>query len=143
VVGTNAAKMAVGLGANVTIIDLSQERLKQLDEMFASNVNTIVSNPMNIRRAVAESDLVIGAVLIPGAQAPTLVTEDMIKEMEEGSVIIDVAIDQGGIFETADRMTTHANPTYKKHGVLHYAVSNMPANVPRTATIGLTNATAP
>src|SRR5690625_1064080 len=143
VVGTNAAKMAVGLGANVTIIDLSHERLKQLDDLFGSNVNTIISNPMNISKAVANSDLVIGAVLIPGAKAPKLVTEEMVRNMEEGSVIVDVAIDQGGIFETGDRMTTHDDPTYKKHGVLHYAVANMPANVPRTATIGLTNATAP
>lgn len=141
VVGTNAAKMAVGLGANVTIIDLNQERLKQLDEMFGSSVNTIISNPMNISREIANSDLVIGAVLIPGAKAPKLVTEEMVKNMEPGSVIVDVAIDQGGIFETADRVTTHDDPVYIKHGVLHYAVSNMPANVPRTATIGLTNAT--
>lgn len=143
VVGTNAAKMAVGLGANVTIIDRNQERLKQLDDLFGASVNTIVSNPMNINQAVSQSDLVIGAVLIPGAKAPQLVTEEMVKNMEEGSVIIDVAIDQGGIFETVDQITTHENPVYKKHGVLHYAVPNMPANVPRTATIGLTNATAP
>lgn len=143
VVGANAAKMAVGLGATVTIIDLSSERLKQLDEMFGSTINTIVSNPLNIEKEIADSDLVVGAVLIPGSRAPTLVTEDMVKGMEPGSVIVDVAIDQGGIFETGNRMTTHDNPIYVKHGVLHYAVSNIPGNVPQTATIGLTNATIP
>ncbi|HLS59631.1 MAG TPA: alanine dehydrogenase [Virgibacillus sp.] len=143
VVGTNAVKMAVGLGAMVTVIDLSSERLKQLDDLFGSQINTIISNPMNIAKEVASADVVIGAVLIPGAKAPTLVTEEMVKTMEPGSVIVDVAIDQGGIFETSDRMTTHENPTYTKHGVLHYAVSNIPGNVPRTATIGLTNVTAP
>lgn len=143
VVGANAAKMAVGLGANVTIIDLDPERLKQLDNMFGSAVNTIISNSVNISREIADSDLVIGAVLIPGAKAPKLVTEEMVKDMEAGSVIVDVAIDQGGIFETSDRITTHENPTYMKYGVLHYAVSNIPGNVPRTATIGLTNATSP
>lgn len=143
VVGTNAAKMAAGLGAHVTIMDLNAERLKFLDELFGPSVTTIISNPMNIAREIADSDLVIGAVLIPGSKAPTLVTEEMVKAMQPGSVIVDVAIDQGGIFETADRMTTHDNPTYVKHGVLHYAVSNIPGNVPRTATIGLTNATMP
>lgn len=143
VVGTNAAKIAVGLGANVTIMDLNPERLKELDELFVSNVNTIISNPFNIEREITDSDLVIGAVLIPGSKAPKLVTEEMVAKMEDGSVIVDVAIDQGGIFETADRVTTHDNPTYTKHGVLHYAVSNIPGNVPHTATIGLTNATAP
>jgi len=143
VVGTNAAKRAVGLGANVTIIDLSAERLKQLDELFGGSVSTIISNPMNIGEEVADADLVIGAVLIPGSRAPKLVTEEMVKNMEPGSVIVDVAIDQGGIFETGDRVTTHDNPTYVKHGVLHYAVANIPGNVPHTATVGLTNATAP
>lgn len=143
VVGTNAAKTAIGLGANVTIIDLSPERLKQLDDLFGPSVNTIISNPMNIQDEIKNSDLVIGAVLIPGARAPKLVTEEMVKNMSDGSVIVDVAIDQGGIFETADRITTHDNPTYVKHGVLHYAVANIPGNVPHTATIGLTNATVP
>lgn len=143
VVGTNAAKTAVGLGANVTIIDLSPERLKQLDDLFGPSVNTIISNPMNIQDEIEDSDLVIGAVLIPGSKAPKLVTEEMVKNMGEGSVIVDVAIDQGGIFETGDRITTHANPTYVKHGVLHYSVANIPGNVPHTATIGLTNATVP
>lgn len=143
VVGTNAAKMAVGLGAHVTIIDLNAERLKYLDELFGPAVTTIISNPINIEKEITNADLVIGAVLIPGSKAPTLVTEEMVKKMQPGSVIIDVAIDQGGIFETADQMTTHENPTYLRHGVLHYAVSNIPGNVPRTATIGLTNATSP
>jgi alanine dehydrogenase len=143
VVGTNAAKIAVGLGAEVTIIDLSADRLRQLDDIFGAAVNTLVSNPLNIAEAVAESDLVIGAVLIPGAKAPKLVTEEMIKAMAPGSVVIDVAIDQGGIFETVDRITTHDKPTYEKHGVLHYAVANMPGAVPRTSTIALTNVTVP
>ena len=112
--GTNAAKIAVGLGADVTIIDLSAERLRQLDDIFGNQVKTLMSNPYNIAEAVKESDLVIGAVLIPGAKAPKLVTEEMIKSMEPGSVVVDIAIDQGGIFETTDRITTHDNPTYEK-----------------------------
>ncbi|WNB92215.1 alanine dehydrogenase [Bacillus sp. NEB1478] len=143
VVGTNAAKVAIGLGADVTIIDLSPDRLRQLDDIFGNSIQTLMSNPLNIAQAVAESDLVIGAVLIPGAKAPKLVTEEMIKAMTPGSVIVDVAIDQGGIFETVDRITTHDNPTYDKHGVVHYAVANMPGAVPRTSTIALTNATVP
>jgi alanine dehydrogenase len=143
VVGTNAAKIAVGLGADVTILDLDPERMRELDDIFGKEINTLMSNPMNIAESVAESDLVIGAVLIPGAKAPKLVTEEMIKSMKNGSVIVDVAIDQGGIFETTDRITTHDNPTYEKHGVVHYAVANMPGAVPRTSTIGLTNVTVP
>ncbi|WP_035321937.1 alanine dehydrogenase [Peribacillus kribbensis] len=143
VVGTNAAKIAVGLGADVTIIDLSPERLRQLDDIFGSQIKTLISNPFNIAEAAAESDLVIGAVLIPGAKAPKLVTEDMVKAMSPGSVIVDVAIDQGGIFETVDHITTHDDPTYVKHGVVHYAVANMPGAVPRTSTIALTNVTVP
>ncbi|WP_042223212.1 alanine dehydrogenase [Oceanobacillus manasiensis] len=143
VVGTNAAKIAVGLGADVTIIDLSPERLRQLDDIFGSKINTMISNPLNIGLAISESDLVIGAVLIPGAKAPKLVTDQMVKQMPEGSVIVDVAIDQGGIFETSNRITTHDDPTYTKHGVLHYSVANMPGAVPRTSTIGLTNVTVP
>ncbi|MGD6960690.1 alanine dehydrogenase [Fictibacillus phosphorivorans] len=143
VVGTNAAKVAIGLGADVTIIDLSPDRLRQLDDIFGNSIQTLMSNPLNIAQAVAESDLVIGAVLIPGAKAPKLVTEEMIKSMTPGSVIVDVAIDQGGIFETVDRITTHDNPTYDKHGVVHYAVANMPGAVPRTSTIALTNVTVP
>ncbi|MEN8645086.1 alanine dehydrogenase [Bacillus cereus group sp. BceL062] len=141
--GTNAAKIAVGLGADVTIIDLSAERLRQLDDIFGNRVKTLMSNPYNIAEAVRESDLVIGAVLIPGAKAPKLVTEEMIQSMEPGSVVVDIAIDQGGIFETTDRITTHDNPTYEKHGVVHYAVANMPGAVPRTSTLALTNVTVP
>ena len=142
-VGTNAAKIAIGLGADVTIIDLSPERLRQLDDIFGNQINTLVSNPYNIADAVAESDLVIGAVLIPGAKAPKLVTEEMVKKMKPSSVIVDVAIDQGGIVETLDHITTHDQPTYEKHGVVHYAVANMPGAVPRTSTIALTNVTVP
>ncbi|MEH7392527.1 alanine dehydrogenase, partial [Bacillus sp. JJ1474] len=141
VVGINAAKMAIGLGAQVTIIDLSPERLRQLDDIFGNNIQTLMSNPFNIAQAVKESDLVVGAVLIPGAKAPKLVTEEMVKTMAPGSVVIDVAVDQGGIFETVDHITTHDNPTYEKHGVVHYAVANMPGAVPRTSTIALTNVT--
>lgn len=139
--GTNAAKIAVGLGANVTIIDVNPERLRQLDDIFKNEVTTLMSNAYNIAEAVKESDLVIGAVLIPGAKAPTLVTEEMVEQMSPGSVIVDIAIDQGGIFETTDRVSTHDDPTYVKYGVIHYAVSNMPGAVPRTSTIALTNVT--
>ncbi|WP_085523100.1 alanine dehydrogenase [Tuberibacillus sp. Marseille-P3662] len=143
IVGTNAAKIALGLGANVTMIDLNPERLRELDDIFGNSVQTLMSNPLNIAEAVQASDLLIGAVLIPGAKAPKLVTEDMIKTMHEGSVTVDVAIDQGGIIETSDHITTHDEPTYVKHGVVHYAVANMPGAVPRTSTIGLTNVTVP
>lgn len=143
VVGTNAAKMAIGLGADVTIIDLSADRLRQLDDIFGSQIKTLMSNPLNIAEAVAEADLLIGAVLIPGAKAPKLVIEEMIKAMKPGSVVVDVAIDQGGIVETVDHITTHDQPTYEKHGVVHYAVANMPGAVPRTSTMALTNVTVP
>ncbi|WP_019154835.1 alanine dehydrogenase [Robertmurraya massiliosenegalensis] len=143
VAGTNAAKVAVGLGANVTIIDLNPERLRKLDDIFGSDVTTLMSNPYNIAEAVRDSDLVIGAVLIPGAKAPKLVTEEMIESMSPGSVVVDIAIDQGGIFETTDRITTHDQPTYKKYDIVHYAVGNMPGAVPRTSTIALTNVTVP
>lgn len=141
--GTNAARIALGLGADVTILDVNPKRLQQLEELFDGRVHTIMSNPLNIEEHVKASDLVIGAVLIPGAKAPRLVTEDMIKQMKAGSVVVDIAIDQGGIFETTDRITTHDDPTYIKHGVVHYAVANMPGAVPRTSTIGLNNATLP
>lgn len=141
--GTNAAQVAIGMGARVTVIDLSIERLRQLEEMFGNDVQTLVSNPYNIAHAVEDADLVIGAVLIPGARAPKLVSEEMVKSMKPGSVLVDIAIDQGGIFETSDRITTHDHPTYKKHDVVHYAVANMPGAVPRTSTMGLTNATVP
>jgi len=143
VAGTNAAKMAIGLGAEVTMIDLNPDRLRQLDDIFGKDVTTLMSNPYNIAESVKDSDLVIGAVLIPGAKAPKLVTEAMVKEMKPGSVIVDIAIDQGGIFETTDRITTHDDPTYVKHDVVHYAVANMPGAVPRTSTIALTNVTVP
>jgi alanine dehydrogenase len=132
VAGTNALKIAVGLG-----------RLRELDDIFGNQVSTLMSNPYNIAEAVRESDLVIGAVLIPGAKAPKLVTEEMIQSMEPGSVVVDIAIDQGGSFETSDRITTHDNPTYVKYDVVHYAVANMPGAVPRTSTIALTNVTVP
>jgi len=143
IVGTNAAKMAVGLGANVTIIDVSADRLRQLDDLFQGRVQTLMSNSFNIANAVKKADLLVGAVLIPGARAPRLVTEEMVKSMAPGSVIVDVAIDQGGSIETIDRITTHDNPTYKKHGVIHYAVANMPGAVARTSTLALTNVTVP
>jgi len=141
--GTNAARIAVGMGAEVTILDLNPERLRQLEDIFGSSVQTLISNPYNIAESVKDSDLVIGSVLIPGAKAPKLVTEEMVKTMRPGSVIVDIAIDQGGSFETTDRVTTHDDPTYIKHGVVHYAVANMPGAVPRTATIALTNNTVP
>ncbi|WP_413363093.1 alanine dehydrogenase [Lysinibacillus sp. 3P01SB] len=143
IAGTNAAKIAVGMGADVTIIDLSAERLRQLDDLFGNDVQTLMSNPFNIAESVRTSDLVIGAVLIPGAKAPKLVTEEMIQSMQPGSVVVDIAIDQGGIFETSDRVTTHDDPVYVRHGVVHYAVANMPGAVPRTSTIALTNNTVP
>ncbi|MFJ7638848.1 alanine dehydrogenase [Peribacillus sp. NPDC097264] len=142
-VGTNAAKIAIGLGADVTILDLSPDRLRQLDDIFGNQLTTLISNPFNVAEAVKDADLVIGAVLIPGAKAPKLVTEEMVKSMSPGSVIVDVAIDQGGIFETVDHITTHDNPTYVKHGVVHYAVANMPGAVPQTSTTALTNVTVP
>ncbi|PID20340.1 alanine dehydrogenase [Sporosarcina sp. P3] len=141
--GTNAARVAIGIGAHVTILDLSVERVRQLDEIFGEHIQTLVSNPFNIAKAVKDADLVIGCVLIPGAKAPTLVTEEMVKSMSPGSVVIDIAIDQGGIFETSDRVTTHDDPTYTKHGVIHYAVANMPGAVPQTSTMALTNVTIP
>lgn len=135
VVGTNAAKVAIGLGADVTLIDLSLPRLRQLDDIFGNQLHTLVSTPSNIAEAVAQSDLLIGAVLITGAKAPRLVTEAMVQTMQPGSVIVDVAIDQGGIVETIDHITTHDQPTYVKHGVIHYAVANMPGAVPQTSTL--------
>ncbi|EMR06196.1 Alanine dehydrogenase [Bhargavaea cecembensis DSE10] len=141
--GANAARVAVGMGAKVTVIDLSPERLRQLDDQFGNDIQTLMSNPFNIAEAVKDADLVVGAVLIPGAKAPKLVTEEMVKSMQPGSVLVDIAIDQGGIFETSDRITTHDDPIYEKHGVVHYAVANMPGAVPRTSTMALTNVTVP
>jgi alanine dehydrogenase len=143
VAGTNALKIAVGLGADVSIIDVNPDRLRELDDIFGNQVSTLMSNPYNIAEAVRESDLVIGAVLIPGAKAPKLVTEEMVQSMEPGSVLVDIAVDQGGSFETTDRITTHDDPIYVKHDVVHYAVANMPGAVPRTSTIALTNVTVP
>ncbi len=143
IVGTNAAKMALGMGADVTIIDINANRLRELDDQFHGRLHTLMSNSYNIAHAVKDADLLIGAVLIPGARAPRLVTEEMVKQMAPGSVIVDVAIDQGGSIETIDRITTHSDPTYVKHGVVHYAVANMPGAVPRTSTIALSNVTIP
>lgn len=140
-VGTNAAKIAVGMGARVTIIDKSGDRLNYLDDLFGGRVVTIMSNSYNIACWARKADLLIGAVLLPGAKAPKLVSEEMVKTMSSGSVIVDVAIDQGGSVATIDRVTTHSEPTYVKHGVVHYAVANMPGAVARTSTFALTNAT--
>lgn len=141
--GTNAAKIAIGLGAEVTILDVNPKRLEELDNLFENRINTLMSNEYNIAKAVKEADLAIGAVLIPGSKAPTLVTEEMVKSMEAGSVIVDIAVDQGGIFETASEVTTHDDPVYVKHGIVHYAVANMPGAVPKTSTLALTNVTIP
>ena len=143
VVGTNAAKMAVGLGARVTVIDMSIDRLRYLDDIFNGRIVTVASNSYNIAKWVKQADLLIGAVLIPGAKTPKLVTEEMVKEMKKGSVIVDVAIDQGGSVETSDHVTTHDNPTFEKYGVIHYSVANIPGAVARTSTLALTNATLP
>jgi len=142
VVGHNSAKMACGLGANVTIIDRNLNRLRELDDIYSNSIRTLASNLYTIREAVREADLVVGAVLIPGASAPKLVRRDMISRMKKGAVVVDVAIDQGGCVETA-HATTHTDPIYYVDGVLHYCVSNMPAAVPHTSTFGLTNATVP
>ncbi|REJ22292.1 MAG: alanine dehydrogenase [Paenibacillaceae bacterium] len=142
-VGTNAARIAVGLGADVCVLDINPERLRQLDDLFQGRVKTLISNPHNIAEAVSRADLVVGAVLIPGARAPKLVSADMVRAMNPGSVIIDVAVDQGGSIETIDRITTHDQPTYEKFGVIHYAVANMPGAVARTSTIALSNVTTP
>lgn len=142
IVGTNAAKIAAGLGARVAILDTNLYRLRYLDDVMPKNVITMMSNPYMIREVVRSADLVIGGVLIPGAKAPKLITREMLKEMKEGAVLVDVAIDQGGCFETS-MPTTHDNPTYVVEDVLHYCVANMPGAVPFTSTIALTNATLP
>ncbi|HWV37746.1 MAG TPA: alanine dehydrogenase [Vulgatibacter sp.] len=141
-VGTNAAKMAVGLGAEVTILDTNIDRLAYLDDIFGGRVTTLFSNQHNIHLSVTQSDLVVGAVLIPGAAAPKLVTASMLEEMEDGSVVVDVAVDQGGCIETCVP-TTHDNPTFIKHGVVHYCVANMPGAVAQTSTYALNNVTEP
>ena len=130
-------------GADVTILDVNPARLAELGNIFGNSVTTLMSNEFNIAEQVETADLVIGAVLIPGSKAPTLVTEEMVKTMEAGSVIVDIAVDQGGIVETADKVTTHDDPVYTRHGVLHYAVANMPGAVSKTSTMALTNVTIP
>ncbi len=142
IVGTNAARIALGLGARVTLVDMNLNRLREIDDIFSGRLFTLASNAYNIERAVCEADLVIGSVLIPGAAAPKLVTKAMVSKMKKGAVIVDVAIDQGGCIETA-RPTTHSDPSYKVEGVVHYCVTNMPAAVPNTSTLALTNATFP
>ena len=142
VVGVNALKMAVGLGANVHVLDKNLDRLRYLDDIFGAKIRTLASNPYTVQEAIANADLVIGGVLIPGASAPKLVTRDMLKTMHKGAVIVDVAVDQGGCIETT-HPTTHSDPTYYVDDVLHYCVTNMPGAVPRTSTFALTNATLP
>src|SRR5882762_8558700 len=142
VVGTNAAKIAVGMGAHVTIIDNNLDRLRELDDIFLSKIATLASSAYMIHDAVSQADLIIGAVLVVGAAAPKLVTRSMLKDVPNGAVIVDVAVDQGGCIETT-HPTTHSNPTYYVEGVLHYCVANMPGAVPRTSTFALTNATLP
>ncbi|MCB0505188.1 MAG: alanine dehydrogenase [Cyclobacteriaceae bacterium] len=142
VVGTEAAKMAAGLGADVTIMDLNLNRLRYLDDVMPQNVHTMMSNEYNIREMIKEVDLIVGAVLIPGAKAPKLITKDMLKEMKPGTVLVDVAVDQGGCIETCTP-TTHQEPTFVIDEVIHYCVANMPGAVPYTSTLALTNATLP
>lgn len=142
IVGTQSAKMAAGLGANVTIMDISLPRLRQLADIMPANVETIMSNKYNIAEAIRTADLIVGAVLIPGAKAPHLITRDMLKTMQPGTVVVDVAVDQGGCIETC-KPTTHEDPTYVIDGVVHYCVANMPGAVPYTSTVALTNATLP
>ena len=142
-VGTEAAKMALGLEADVTLLDISEKRLSDLSVQFNGKLHTALSTPENIERCVTQSDLLIGAVLLPGAAAPKLVTEAMVKKMSAGSVIVDVAIDQGGCIETVDHTTSHHDPVFLKHGVLHYSVPNMPGAVPRTSTEALVHVTLP
>ena len=141
--GTHAAKMAIGLGARVSILDINAERLRELDDIFGNQIETVMSSSYNIAEKVAEADLLIGAVLIPGTKAPNLVSEGMVESMTDGSVIVDIAIDQGGCVETIDRVTYHDDPIYIKHGVVHYSVGNMPGAVARTSTLALTNVTLP
>lgn len=140
VVGTNALQMAVGIGARVTVLDKSVDRLRQLDLVYGNRITTLYSNAQTIEESVLSAELVVGGVLVPGAAAPKLVTRDMISRMKAGSVVVDVAIDQGGCFETS-HATTHADPTYVVDGVIHYCVANMPGAVARTSTFALNNAT--
>lgn len=142
IVGANAAKMAIGTGASVTLLDVNLQRLRYLDDLYGGRLKTIMSNKVNIREALSTADLVVGAVLIPGAKAPKLITREMLSVMEPGSVIVDVCIDQGGVLETS-RPTSHSDPIYEVDGVIHYCVSNMPGALARTSTFALTNATFP
>lgn len=142
-VGMNAARIAVGLGAQVTVLDTNLARLRELDQMFGGRVRTVMSNPYNLRAEIAGCDVLVGAVLVPGARAPKIVTTDMVAGMNPGGVVVDVAIDQGGSIETIDHVTTHSRPVYERCGVLHYAVANIPGAVPRTATLALTHVTVP
>ena len=142
IVGTNAAKMACGLGAKVYILDMNLERLRYLSDVMPSNCFLLMSKPSTVRRLIKEADVVVGAVLIPGAKAPRLITRKMLKTMKKGAVLVDVAIDQGGCFETS-KATTHGEPIYTVEGVVHYCVANMPGAVPKTSTLALTNATLP
>lgn len=142
-VGFNAARIANGLGAEVYVFDINADRMAYIDEVSNGTIHTIYNNEYNLSKALKTADLVIGAVLIPGAKTPKLVSEAMVKTMKKGSVIVDVAIDQGGCIATCDHITTHAAPTYLKHGVIHYSVANMPGAVPRTSTMALSNATFP
>lgn len=143
IVGTNAARIALGMGADVTILDTNSARLRYLDEVFGGRLRTVMSNNYNLHEQIEGCDLLVGAVLIPGARAPKIVTAEMVQGMRKGGVIVDVAIDQGGSIETIDRITTHSNPTFEKFGVIHYSVANMPGAVPRTSTLALTNVTIP
>ena len=142
-VGINAAKMALGLGANVQVFDINVNTMAYIDDISNGAIHTVYNNEYNLKEAVKNADLIVGAVLLPGAKAPKIVTKEMVKTMKEGSVIVDVAIDQGGCIETCDHVTTHDNPTFTKHGVVHYSVANMPGAVPRTSTMALSNATLP
>lgn len=143
IAGTNAAQIAFGLGAKVTVLDTNLQRLQELESEFSGQIQTLSSNLSNLESSLATADLVIGAVLLPGHKAPKLVTREMVAQMKAGSVIVDIAIDQGGIFETGDTVTTHDTPTYVREGVIHYAVANMPGAVPQTSTYALSNATLP
>ena len=140
-VGLNAAKIAVGMGARVTILDINAARLAYIDDIFLGRITTLAYNEYNCEAATEKANLLIGAVLVAGESAPKTVSEEMVKKMSKGSVIVDVAIDQGGSIETIDRITTHDNPSYEKHGVIHYSVANMPGAVPRTSTFALEAAT--
>jgi alanine dehydrogenase len=142
IVGTNAAKIALGFGAKVTLADVDMNRLRELDDIFSGRLYTLASNSHNLSEVTREADLVIGAVLIPGATAPRVVTRAMVDGMKEGSIIVDVAIDQGGCVETS-KPTSHSDPSYVVDGVVHYCVTNMPGAVPNTSTLALTNSTFP